>query len=239
MRIFFIYPSAESQLGFNYGVAHMAALLKRAGHQVAFWQLCEEVEPLPTERQFVERIAAERPDILAFSVVTNQWPYAQRLASWARSRFAVPFVIGGIHVLMSASRKSSGRDCSTTPFAASARTLFLNSSRACNEEKASSPCRIWRTSAMGRSTSIRLVRCPSRRTAVERLRQHGLSAVDRRQERLGRADGITRVPRLVHVLLQPRDGRSVQAGPAVQLQGSQLHPAASPSARSSTKSNIC
>ncbi len=100
MKIFFIYPSAESQLGFNYGVAHMAALLKQAGHEVAFWQLCEEVEPLPTEAQFVERIAAEQPDILAFSVVTNQWTYTQRLAAWARARFSIPFVIGGIHVLM-------------------------------------------------------------------------------------------------------------------------------------------
>jgi anaerobic magnesium-protoporphyrin IX monomethyl ester cyclase len=101
MKIFFVYPSAESQLGFNYGVAHMAALLKRAGHQVAFWQLCEEVEPLPTEQQFVERITSEQPDILAFSVVTNQWAYTQRLASWARPRFSIPFIVGGIHVLMS------------------------------------------------------------------------------------------------------------------------------------------
>ncbi len=101
MRIFFIYPSAESQLGFNYGVAHMSALLKRAGHQVAFWQLCEEIEPLPTAQQFVERITAERPDILAFSVVTNQWAYTQQLASWARPHFTIPFVIGGIHTLMS------------------------------------------------------------------------------------------------------------------------------------------
>ena len=49
MKVLFIYPSAESQLGFNYGVAHMAAILKRAGHAVSFWQLCEEIEPLPTE----------------------------------------------------------------------------------------------------------------------------------------------------------------------------------------------
>ena len=102
MRVFFLYPSAESQLGFNYGVAHMASLLKRAGHEVGFWQLCEEIEPLPTEEQFVERVAREKPDLLAFSVVTNQWPYARKLAQWARERFSIPTVIGGIHTLMSA-----------------------------------------------------------------------------------------------------------------------------------------
>jgi len=102
MRVFFIYPSTDSQLGFNYGVAHMAAILKRAGHEVAFWQLCEEIEPLPSEEQFVARLAAQRPDVLAFSVVTNQWPYTLRLARWARGRLAAPFVLGGVHALANA-----------------------------------------------------------------------------------------------------------------------------------------
>ncbi len=101
MKVLFVYPSADSQLGFNYGVAHMAAILKKAGHDVTFWQLCEEIEPLPSQSQFVERIAREKPNVLAFSVVTNQWAYTQRLARWARERFSVPFVIGGIHTLMS------------------------------------------------------------------------------------------------------------------------------------------
>ena len=102
MKVLFLYPSTDSQVGFNYGVAHIAAVLKRAGHQVAFWQLCEEIEPLPTEQQFVARIATEQPDVLAFSVVTNQWPYTQMLARWARPRLTVPFVLGGIHALAGA-----------------------------------------------------------------------------------------------------------------------------------------
>ncbi|MEN6576467.1 MAG: radical SAM protein [Phycisphaerales bacterium] len=99
MKVLFIYPSTDSQVGFNYGVAHMAALLKQAGQEVGFWQLCEEVNPLPSEAQFVQRIAAEKPDILAFSVVTNQWAYTQTLARWARPGFQIPFVIGGVHTL--------------------------------------------------------------------------------------------------------------------------------------------
>jgi len=102
MKIFFIYPSADSQLGFNYGVSHMASVLKEAGHRIAFWELCEELEPLPTEEQFLARIAEEEPDILAFSVVTNQWSYAQKLASWARKTCSKPFVLGGVHALAGA-----------------------------------------------------------------------------------------------------------------------------------------
>jgi len=33
MKILFIYPNAGSQLGFNYGIAHLSAVLKEAGHQ--------------------------------------------------------------------------------------------------------------------------------------------------------------------------------------------------------------
>jgi len=102
MKILFIYPSADSQLGFNYGVAHMAAILKRAGHEVIFWQLCEDLPPLPTQRAFLDRVATEKPDVLAFSVVTNQWAYTQTLAGWARSKLSIPIVIGGVHTLMTA-----------------------------------------------------------------------------------------------------------------------------------------
>jgi radical SAM superfamily enzyme YgiQ (UPF0313 family) len=99
MKVLFIYPSAESQLGFNYGVSHIASVLKQAGYEVAFWQLCEDIEPLPSEEQFLARIAGEKPDILAFSVVTNQWRYTRMLASGARKEFSIPFVLGGIHAL--------------------------------------------------------------------------------------------------------------------------------------------
>jgi anaerobic magnesium-protoporphyrin IX monomethyl ester cyclase len=99
MKIFFIYPSAESQLGFNYGVAYIASILKNTGHQVGFWQLCEDIEPLPSEEQFIRRLIDEKPDLLAFSIVTNQWPYAQVLASWARKKLSIPIVAGGIHTL--------------------------------------------------------------------------------------------------------------------------------------------
>ena len=102
MKVLFLYPSTDSQVGFSYGIAHMAAMLRRAGYEVGFWQLCEELEPLPTEPQFVQRIARENPDILAFSVVTNQWAYTQALAKWARPKFSIPFVIGGVHTLSNA-----------------------------------------------------------------------------------------------------------------------------------------
>ena len=99
MKILFIYPNAGSQLGFNYGLAHLSAVLKDAGHDVALWQLCEDIEPLPTEERFVKRVRAEAADIIGFSVVTNQWPYAKKLAGWARRATDALMVCGGIHTM--------------------------------------------------------------------------------------------------------------------------------------------
>lgn len=99
MKILFLYPNAGSQLGFNYGIAHISAVLKQAGHDVALWQLCDEIEPLPTERQFIGRLKQEAADIIGFSVVTNQWPYAKKLAAWARKASDAILVCGGIHTM--------------------------------------------------------------------------------------------------------------------------------------------
>ena len=102
MKILFLYPNAGSQLGFNYGIAHLSAVLKQAGHEVALWQLCDDMEPLPSEKQFIRRLRQESADIIGFSVVTNQWPYAKKLASWARKATNVPLVCGGIHTMAAA-----------------------------------------------------------------------------------------------------------------------------------------
>lgn len=99
MKIFFIYPNADSQPGFNYGLAHISAILKENGHEVSLWHLCEDLAPLPTKSQFIHRINQEKPDLIGFSVVTNQWAYARQLANWAREASSVPIVCGGIHTL--------------------------------------------------------------------------------------------------------------------------------------------
>ncbi|UCF90716.1 MAG: cobalamin-dependent protein [Desulfobacterales bacterium] len=103
MKILFVYPNAGSQLGFNYGIAHLAAVLKQAGHSVALWQLCEEIAPLPGKDAFIRRIKQEAPDVIGFSVVTHQWPYTLQLAGWAREASDAPLVCGGIHALAAGS----------------------------------------------------------------------------------------------------------------------------------------
>jgi anaerobic magnesium-protoporphyrin IX monomethyl ester cyclase len=102
MKILFIYPNAGSQLGFNYGISHLSAVLKAAGHDVALWQLCEDIAPLPSKEQFTSRLKQESADIIGFSIVTNQWPYTEKLAAWARQSTRALLVCGGIHAMAAA-----------------------------------------------------------------------------------------------------------------------------------------
>lgn len=102
MKILFIYPNAGSQLGFHYGMAHMSAVLKQAGHIVDLWQLCEDIAPLPSKEEFINALRQIAPDVVGFSVVTNQWPYAKKLANWAREATSAPLVCGGIHAMAAA-----------------------------------------------------------------------------------------------------------------------------------------
>ncbi|MDH3998672.1 MAG: B12-binding domain-containing radical SAM protein [Desulfuromonadales bacterium] len=97
MKVLFIYPNSESQVGFNYGVASLSAELKAHGHQVDFWQLCEDIEPLPDAQRVADKLAESKPDLIGFSVVTNQWQLTAQVAQWCRQASDAPLVCGGIH----------------------------------------------------------------------------------------------------------------------------------------------
>ncbi|HOD28063.1 MAG TPA: radical SAM protein [Syntrophales bacterium] len=102
MKVLFVYPNVGSQLGFNYGVSSLSALLKAAGHEVAFRQMCEDLGPLPSKDEFIAWLKDIDPDVIGFSVVTNQWPYARELAVWCREATSAPLVCGGIHATVAA-----------------------------------------------------------------------------------------------------------------------------------------
>lgn len=97
MKVLFVYPNSGSQVGFNYGVASMSAVLKAAGHEVGCLQLCEELEPLPDRQRFADYLRNTRADVIGFSVVTNQWALAQQYAAWCRDVVSAPVVCGGVH----------------------------------------------------------------------------------------------------------------------------------------------
>jgi radical SAM superfamily enzyme YgiQ (UPF0313 family) len=100
MRVLFIYPNLNAQIGFNYGVAAISGLLKSQGIETFLLNVNGEMGyPLDLDR-IKKDTAAIRPDLIGFSVVTNQYKYALEIAAALRGSCDAPMVFGGIHPTM-------------------------------------------------------------------------------------------------------------------------------------------
>jgi len=100
LRVLFIYPNLNCQIGFNYGLGQMSAILKEAGHKTGLLNINDKLDfPLNLGRIKREALAF-KPDLIGFSVVTNQYPNALRIAQALKPDFPVPFVGGGVHFTM-------------------------------------------------------------------------------------------------------------------------------------------
>ena len=56
MNVLFVYPNVDSQVGFNYGVASLAAVLREAGHGVSLFNLNDKLAPIPGDDEFIESV---------------------------------------------------------------------------------------------------------------------------------------------------------------------------------------
>ena len=100
MRVLFIYPNLNCQIGFNYGLAHISAVLKRDGHVTKLLNINEQLGfDMDLDRIRREAIAFG-PDLVAFSLVTNQYAAARRIAEAIKEVCHVPIVCGGVHCTM-------------------------------------------------------------------------------------------------------------------------------------------
>jgi len=100
MKILFIYPNLYAQIGFNYGVSFLSAVLKQDGHETALLNINEKLGyPLDVSR-IIADVRAFNPGLIAFSAVTNQFQHTLKIASEIKKLFSVPLVCGGIHVTM-------------------------------------------------------------------------------------------------------------------------------------------
>ncbi len=101
MKILFIYPNLYAQIGFNYGIAFLSAVLKAAGHETALLNVNDSLYPVPTDEELVAFVKKENPAMVCFSVVTTQYQYALEMARTIRGAFAdMVILIGGIHATM-------------------------------------------------------------------------------------------------------------------------------------------
>jgi radical SAM superfamily enzyme YgiQ (UPF0313 family) len=100
MRVLFIYPNINAQIGFNYGIAYISAFLKQHGIETHLLNINEQVGyPLDLAR-IKKDVMRINPDVIGFSVVTNQHKYAIEIARDIKTYFPRAIVFGGIHPTM-------------------------------------------------------------------------------------------------------------------------------------------
>jgi len=101
MRVLFIWPNLNAEEGFNHGIAALSGALKARGHETALINLNEALEPVPPNDQIVARVRSYGPDMVAFSVMTQQYRYALALARDIKKALPnLPIAVGGVHVTM-------------------------------------------------------------------------------------------------------------------------------------------
>ena len=52
MKVLLIYPNINSQVGFNFGVVFISAVLKKHGHETKLINLNEKLDKLPDDKRF-------------------------------------------------------------------------------------------------------------------------------------------------------------------------------------------
>lgn len=100
MKILFIYPNLYAQIGFNYGVSYISGLLRAHNIETYLLNINEKLG-YPLDHERVKRdIQYIKPDIIGFSVLTNQLKYAREMARHIKSYYNAPIIFGGIHPTM-------------------------------------------------------------------------------------------------------------------------------------------
>ncbi|MBP7528593.1 MAG: B12-binding domain-containing radical SAM protein [Syntrophorhabdaceae bacterium] len=100
MRILFIYPNLNTQVGFNYGISYISGFLKAKGIETGLLNISEKLG-YPLDRKRIKKdVLAFGPDLIGFSVLTNQYKYALEIARDIKGYTDVPILFGGIHVTM-------------------------------------------------------------------------------------------------------------------------------------------
>jgi len=98
MKILFIYPDIGSAVGFSAGIGVLSAIVKREGHESKLIHVSEDLNyPLDLKR-IKEDIKNYRPDLICFSITTNQWIFACEIGKSIKAVFNIPIIVGGIHV---------------------------------------------------------------------------------------------------------------------------------------------
>ncbi len=99
-RVLFIYPNLNTQEGFNHGIAALSGAVRATGAETKLLNLNETLNTVPTVEEILAEARDFDPDMICFSVMSQQYKYALEIARALRERYSFPLVIGGVHASM-------------------------------------------------------------------------------------------------------------------------------------------
>jgi radical SAM superfamily enzyme YgiQ (UPF0313 family) len=100
MKVLFIYPNINSQVGFNFGLAFVSAMLKANGHHTRLLNLNEKLNRLPTDEEIRAFVEDFKPGLIGISAVTPQYRSAVKIARHIKCFSKTPVVLGGVHATL-------------------------------------------------------------------------------------------------------------------------------------------
>jgi len=94
MKILFVYPNiVESPKDISTGLAVLASIAKRAGHEISLIDSTFGISDL----EITEKIKAFNPDLVAITAATNDFEYSCHIASLIKQIKKIPVIAGGFH----------------------------------------------------------------------------------------------------------------------------------------------
>ena len=122
-KVLFVYPNKEGYPIIPLGISVLSGILKNAGHQTDLFDITFMIseradhnarektglaakvdvekywgagDSVDIEEEFKNKISSFKPDLIAFSVVENNYLYAKKLFGLAKEASEVPVIVGGL-----------------------------------------------------------------------------------------------------------------------------------------------
>ncbi|MDI6603173.1 MAG: radical SAM protein [Patescibacteria group bacterium] len=101
MKVLFVYLDlpADPKIAlegwgfYSEGLASMSSILKKEGYEVSLYHITKEL----SREEFLERIEKEKPDLIGFSVGSDNFFRLKKYSTWLKKRFKIPVICGGYH----------------------------------------------------------------------------------------------------------------------------------------------
>jgi len=101
MKVVFVFPdlnvfsrfSSDYSGIFAHGIGCLSAVLKKNGHETSLLHITKEI----SKEQFLTDIETQKPQLIAFSSLSHQFPYVKQWSAWLRENENIPTICGGVH----------------------------------------------------------------------------------------------------------------------------------------------